>query len=152
MRMKEVLFIRAFWSLRPVPAKIATVALATLLLLSSNAAGLAQAATANTFTVAGFVARAANTPDKLRRLKSFPPYRFVTRRSANGVYYVYADPELCVCAYVGTQQALDSYRRLMAQGAGAPAPGGDMSTVESQMIDGMDRDGVETPFDDDSLF
>jgi hypothetical protein len=41
---------------------------------------------------AGFKMREANTPQKMARLNSIPPYKFVPHRK-NGVrYYVYADP------------------------------------------------------------
>jgi hypothetical protein len=50
---------------------------------------------------AGFEARPADTPEKLAQLTALTP-RTLTRRSLNGeVQYVYADPTMCKCLYVG---------------------------------------------------
>lgn len=100
---------------------------------------------------AGFIMREANTPDKMARLRSIPPRKFVAR-TKNGVrYYVYADPDYCKCAFVGGQGALDAYRDMRARTTGSGLPdynpnaqpgprlGGD--NVENDMIDDMNADG-----------
>lgn len=96
-------------------------------------------------TAAGFIMRPADTPARRERLKAIPPYRFAARTADGRRYYVYADPADCVCAFVGTQQALDSYRDMMKPPAPlpgmrdlAPLPPGPV--VEHEMIHEMDED------------
>jgi hypothetical protein len=59
---------------------------------------------------AGFVVRPANTPERIAMLKRLPPHQFVQRANGNVVHYVYADPLVCGCLYVGTQQAYNQYK------------------------------------------
>jgi hypothetical protein len=128
---------------------------ATLAALAGEAPAQQVRHSANILVNAGFVARAADTPEKLVRLKRFPPNKFAQRRTADGrIYYVYADPTLCVCAYVGTQAAMDSYRRAMAPALDTDAinrvgPSG-VSPVE-EMIHDMRDDDVENAFNDDAF-
>ncbi len=58
---------------------------------------------------AGFIVRPANTPERKAMLKRLPPHRFVQRTKGDAVYYVYADPLVCGCLYVGSQQAYGRY-------------------------------------------
>ena len=100
----------------------------------------------------GFVMRAADTPAKLARLRSFPKDKFVARKTATGqTYYIYADPDLCVCAYVGTPQAMASYRAKWNEAVGAPdASGGALrgrQFAEGEMIHDMMTDDAESDFD-----
>ncbi len=60
---------------------------------------------------AGFIVRPANTSARETMLERLPPHRFVRRSKGEDVYYVYADPLVCDCLYVGTQKAYDQYRR-----------------------------------------
>jgi hypothetical protein len=48
-------------------------------------------------------------------LNRLPPHRFVQRVHGDVVHYVYADPLVCDCLYVGSQQAYSSYKRYMQQ-------------------------------------
>jgi hypothetical protein len=59
---------------------------------------------------AGFVVRPANTTDRIAMLNRLPPHQFVQRVNGDTVHYVYADPLVCGCLYVGTQQAYSQYR------------------------------------------
>ncbi len=59
---------------------------------------------------AGFTVRLANTPQRQAMLHRLPPMQFVRRVKGDTVHYVYADPLVCTCLYVGTQQAYDQYR------------------------------------------
>jgi len=59
---------------------------------------------------AGFIVRPANTPERQAMLNRLPPHVFVQRVSGDVVHYVYADPLVCGCLYVGTQQAYDQYK------------------------------------------
>lgn len=60
---------------------------------------------------AGFIVRPANTPERQAMLRRLPPHRFVQRVNGDAVHYVYADPLVCGCLYVGTQQAYSQYLR-----------------------------------------
>ena len=60
---------------------------------------------------AGFVIRLANTPERQDMLRRLPPHVFVRRIHDDAVHYVYADPLVCDCLYVGTQQAYSQYRQ-----------------------------------------
>jgi hypothetical protein len=52
---------------------------------------------------AGFQKKVADTPEKLVHLEMLTPARkLVAHRHDGHVYYVYADPDLCKCLYVGT--------------------------------------------------
>jgi hypothetical protein len=60
---------------------------------------------------AGFIVHPANTPERQAMLSRLPPHRFVQRVHGDTVHYIYADPLVCGCLYVGTQQAYDQYKR-----------------------------------------
>jgi hypothetical protein len=59
---------------------------------------------------AGFVMKPANTPQRQAMLASLPAHRFLIRQNGDAIHYVYADPLVCDCLYVGTQQAYNQYR------------------------------------------
>jgi hypothetical protein len=59
---------------------------------------------------AGFLVRPANTPERQAMLHRLPPHQFVQRVNGDVVHYVYADPLVCGCLYVGTQQAYNQYK------------------------------------------
>ena len=59
---------------------------------------------------AGFVIKPANTPERQAMLARLPAHRFVVRQNSDTIHYVYADPLVCECLYVGTQQAYDQYK------------------------------------------
>jgi len=59
---------------------------------------------------AGFIMKPANTPERQAMLARLPAHRFVTRQNGDTIHYVYADPLVCDCLYVGTQQAYDLYK------------------------------------------
>jgi hypothetical protein len=44
------------------------------------------------------------------RPAQFPAHKSVIRQNGDTIHYVYADPLVCDCLYVGTQQACDQYR------------------------------------------
>lgn len=63
-------------------------------------------------SVAGFKVMAADTAEKQTLLHSLPP-RSVTRIARpDQTYYIYADPDLCACLYVGRQAEYDALTRL----------------------------------------
>jgi hypothetical protein len=64
---------------------------------------------------AGFTVRPANTPARQKMLISLPSHRFVQRPHKDSISYIYADPLVCNCLYVGSQMAYDQYKLLMQQ-------------------------------------
>jgi hypothetical protein len=64
---------------------------------------------------AGFRIQVANDPAGQKALHVLPAHRFVVNGAGDAVRYLYAEPEHCVCIFVGTQQAYDRYRNLISQ-------------------------------------
>jgi hypothetical protein len=60
---------------------------------------------------AGFIVKPANTPERKAMLARLPANHFVQRTNGDTIHYVYADPLLCGCLYVGSQQAYNQYKR-----------------------------------------
>lgn len=93
--------------------------------LASLAACLAVAACAtpqqraenreDLLAAAGFTVRPANTPARVASLRSLPPNRLVQQNRDGAVSYVYADPLICACLYVGDQAAYGRYRQEVFQ-------------------------------------
>lgn len=61
---------------------------------------------------AGFVIRRADTEDRLKRAQLLPARQFVGRVKDGKRYYLYADTELCKCVFVGSPDALKTFRDL----------------------------------------
>lgn len=76
---------------------------------------LAQLPTDMKLEDAGFKMREANTPQRMARLQAIPPRVFVPHRKNGQLYYVYADPTYCKCAFVGDPAAMQAYRDMVAQ-------------------------------------
>ena len=64
---------------------------------------------------AGFRIQVANDPAGQKALRALPPHRFVANGAGDAVRYLYAEPQRCVCIFVGTQQAYDNYRKILSQ-------------------------------------
>jgi hypothetical protein len=60
-------------------------------------------------SAAGFTVIIADTAERQEMMNRLPANQFVQRVSANAVHYVYADPKVCGCLYIGTQQAFDQF-------------------------------------------
>jgi hypothetical protein len=60
-------------------------------------------------SAAGFTVIIADTAARQDMMNRLPPNQFVQRVGADTVHYVYADPTVCGCLYVGTQQAFDQF-------------------------------------------
>lgn len=71
---------------------------------------------------AGFRTIAADTPERVDALHRLAPGRVTPVLRGERTFYVYPDPKLCGCLYVGTGDEWDSYRRILHQ-AGHPEPG-----------------------------
>jgi hypothetical protein len=63
----------------------------------------------NDLAAAGFTVRIADTAERQAMLNRLPANRFVQRVNGNDVHYVYADPNVCGCLYIGTQQDFAQY-------------------------------------------
>lgn len=59
---------------------------------------------------AGFIIKPANTPERQAMLTRLPAHQFVMRQNGDTIHYVYSDPLVCGCLYVGTQQAYNQYK------------------------------------------
>ena len=64
---------------------------------------------------AGFRIQLANDPAGQKALRTLPAHRFVVNGTGDAVRYSYAEPQHCVCVFVGTQQAYDRYRKIVSQ-------------------------------------
>ncbi|MGA7810846.1 hypothetical protein [Bradyrhizobium sp.] len=64
---------------------------------------------------AGFRIQVANDPAGQKALRALPAHRFVTNGSGDELHYFYAEPQHCVCIFVGTQQAYDRYRKIVSR-------------------------------------
>lgn len=51
---------------------------------------------------AGFVIKPANTLERQVMLARLPAHKFVIRQNGDTIHYVYADPLVCDCLYLGT--------------------------------------------------
>src|SRR5258705_152552 len=61
-------------------------------------------------SAAGFKFVPANTAQRQASFKTLPPHKF-SREVKNGqVFFVYPDPTVCVCLYVGNQAAYGRYQ------------------------------------------
>jgi hypothetical protein len=79
----------------------------------------------NMLASAGLVPKKADNPTRLAVLKSLPPHQFVARTANGATRYLYADPTVCGCVYVGGQAAYDRYRQQM------PATGHEIRAILS---------------------
>lgn len=61
-------------------------------------------------SAAGFVIKPASTPERQAMLARLPANKFVRRTNGDNVHYVYADPLVCGCLYVGSQDAYNRYK------------------------------------------
>lgn len=59
---------------------------------------------------AGFKFVPANTPERQASFRTLPPHRFVRQVNGDKVIYIYPDPTICVCIYVGGQKAYATYQ------------------------------------------
>jgi hypothetical protein len=63
----------------------------------------------DSLTISGFIVHPANTPEMLNLL---PAYHVVQRPLGGRIRYVYADPNVCDCLYVGSPQAYEAYKQI----------------------------------------
>jgi hypothetical protein len=77
----------------------------------------------------GFVMRAA-APQQFDRLRSLlPAHRFVGRTIDGRRYYIYSDPDLCKCIFLGDEVAMQSYQGILAAAVASNATNAPNSTA-----------------------
>ena len=95
---------------------------------------------------AGFRVHFANDADGKRALHALPPHRFVIHNLGDGdLRYLYAEPQHCVCVFIGSSDAYQNYRAILAQPlpqADEVAP--DYKTQASALLTGNDPIGIDT--------
>jgi len=65
---------------------------------------------------AGFKAHFANDAASKKAMHALPAHRFVIHRiNGDDVRYLYAEPLHCVCVFIGTKDAYQSYRDMLSQ-------------------------------------
>ncbi len=66
-------------------------------------------------SLAGFKVMAADTTEKQELLHTLPARSLTRIVRPDNVYYIYADPDLCACLYVGRETEYDHLTRLGAE-------------------------------------
>jgi hypothetical protein len=98
---------------------------------------------------AGFRVQVANDAAGRKALNALPPHRFVVHRYGNNeVRYLYAEPNHCVCIFIGNQEAYQNYRDILAKPIQQPddvAP--DYKTQASALLygDPYDLNSIDEP-------
>ncbi|MCP4621115.1 MAG: hypothetical protein GY844_32320 [Bradyrhizobium sp.] len=98
---------------------------------------------------AGFRVQVASEGAARRAMNALPPHRFVVHRYGNNdVRYLYAEPNHCVCIFIGTQEAYQNYRDILARPVDQPdnvAP--DYKTQASALLygDPYDINSIDAP-------
>lgn len=97
------------------------IALVTLLLLCSGCTSERDRvqSTEQILVAAGFKTELADTPEKQAQLASLPPHKLLVQQVSIGDRqvpgYVYADPDICHCVFVGDAQAYQRFAQLAVQ-------------------------------------
>jgi hypothetical protein len=89
-----------------------TVFLAMILLTVTGCATIRAGetrSTEQTLAATGFPMKAPGTPEKVANLRAFTPKKMTVQRRGAEPYYVYADPDLCNCIYMGTEVQYQKY-------------------------------------------
>jgi hypothetical protein len=92
-------------------AKISSVGI--LLTLAACTAQVAQRE--DLLSAAGFSFRPANTPAAAAALRALPPHKFVQQTRNGQPIWLYADPSVCGCLYVGDEAAYQRFRQMVFQ-------------------------------------
>ncbi len=96
---------------------------------------------------AGFRIKFSTDAAGRQAMDRLPQHRIVAHKSGGGVHYLFADPKVCVCIFIGSADNLASYRSIVAN----PVPGvsnnigPDYKTQASALLSDM------SDIEDDSL-
>lgn len=109
------------------------------------------------FTISGFVPQIADTPEKLKHLRSLPADKLFTRTRNGKTYYLYADPNICRCVYVGTPEAYRTYQNggpggYVGDEANRGSPQFDTGVLQREMAEDPYNTEPGMPQVDDYLF
>lgn len=66
-------------------------------------------------SLSGFILQTTSSPDLQTMLKLLPAGRVVPRIHGGEIRFVYADPDVCHCLYIGSQRAYDLYKKIRLQ-------------------------------------
>jgi len=69
---------------------------------------------------AGFRVQVANDEAGRKAMHALPPHKFVIHRDGGTVRYLYAEPNHCVCIFIGTEAAYQNYRDILAKPVDQP--------------------------------
>jgi len=100
-------------------------------------------------TSAGFKPQFAEDAAAKKALHALPPHRFVIHDNGGNPRYLWAEPLHCVCVFIGSSDAYQNYRAILAQPlpqADNVAP--DYKTQASALLTGNDPIGIDTIGDD----
>jgi hypothetical protein len=92
--------------------------LVSLILAAAAAAGCAALQAAETpsteefLSAAGFQTEAVDTPEKLADLQTLPARQLLPQTRDGKTFYVYLDPSVCHCLYVGGEPEYRRYQDL----------------------------------------
>jgi hypothetical protein len=87
---------------------------------------------------AGFKVQFANDAAGKKAMHALPPHRFVVHKlSGDDVRYLYAEPQHCVCVFIGTRDAYQNYREILRQPVQQPDNvSADYNSQVSAVLDG----------------
>jgi hypothetical protein len=87
---------------------------------------------------AGFRVQLANDAAGKKAMHALPAHRFVMHKVGDDLRYFYAEPQHCVCIFVGTAQAYQTYRNMLSQPPDQPdAVSPDYKTQASALLSGQ---------------
>jgi hypothetical protein len=86
---------------------------------------------------AGFRIQVANDPAGQKAMRALPAHRFVTEGAGETLRYYYAEPQRCVCVFVGTQQAYDRYRQMISLPLTSTTSSPDYKTQAGVLLSGQ---------------
>jgi hypothetical protein len=95
----------------------------------------------------GFKVQFANDAAGKKALHALPPHRFVIHNLRGGdVRYLYAEPQHCVCVFIGTREAYENYRAMLRQPVQQPDNvSADYNSQVSAVLDGDPVDMAGNP-------
>lgn len=98
--------------------KLALYIFATMLTIGLSAC----ASTADTvdkredlLLASGFTIRPANTPKRKAMMAKLPAHQFIQRTKDGKALFLYADPLVCDCLYIGNDKAFGNYQQTILQ-------------------------------------
>lgn len=95
--------------------KLARTCIALAVTVSLGACAAAVTNKEDMLAAAGFRLQPADTPARQAALRAMPVHKLSMQNRNGKIVWVYADPTICNCLYLGDEQAYDFYRRMMFQ-------------------------------------